>query len=160
MINIFQLEKAIDANDTETVKNLINEGVELNYIYDLPPLARAASLGNVEMVKLLIESGADINLQMEDERDTALMMAALYNHLEVVKILVEAGADVNIGDCYGTKAVVMAASNGHEDAYNYLASLTIPEFEPGKRLLTEAKRQKKRRNEKGLWVYKSEENKS
>jgi Ankyrin repeats (3 copies) len=160
MTNIFRLEKAIDANDIETVRNLINEGVELNYIYDLPPLARAASLGNVEMVKLLIESGADINLQMEDEGDTALMIAALYNHLEAVKILVEAGADVNIGNYYGTKAVVMAATNAHEDVYNYLAPLSIPEFEPGIRLLAEAKRQKQMRNEKGLWVYKPEENTS
>jgi ankyrin repeat protein len=54
---------------------------------------------------------------MEDEGDTALMIAALYNHLEAVKILVEAGADVNIGNYYGTNAVGMAASNDHESEY-------------------------------------------
>ncbi|KAF3889298.1 ankyrin repeat domain-containing protein [Tolypothrix bouteillei VB521301] len=160
MTKLTQLIKAINANDIATVKTLINEGVELNSIYDLPPLARAASVGNVEMVKLLIEGGADVNLQMEEEADTALTIAALYGQIEVVKILVEAGADVNIGDCYGTKAVAMAASNGHEDVYNFLAPLTVPKFEPGATILAEAKRQKQRRNEKGIWVYKTEENSS
>jgi ankyrin repeat protein len=156
MTSTVRLSKAIQALDVETVKKLINQGSELNYIYDLPPLALAARIGNIEIVKLLIESGAKVNLQMEDEGDTALMVAAVRGDLEVVKTLVEAGADVSIKDCYGTQAVGMAASNGHEDVYNYLAPLTVPEYEPGARLLAEAKRRKQVRNEKGLWVYKPE----
>lgn len=156
MIPCCHLTKAILANDLETVKRLINQGVELNFSYDTTPLALAASLGNLEIVQLLIEGGANINLQMEDEGDTALMVASLYGHYEVVKRLVEAGADVNIQDCYGAKAVGMAANNAHEDIYNYLAPLTIPKYEPGSKLLAEAKRQKNIRNEKGLWIYKLE----
>lgn len=151
MIPSYVLAKAIQLNDVETVKNLLQQGVELNTLYELSPLTEATRQGNLEIMKLLIKAGADVNLQME-EGYTALMDAALAGNIDAVKMLVEAGADVNIKDIYQEHALSMAAHNAQEEVFNYLEPLTIPKWEPGARVLAEAKRRKKIRNVKGVWV--------
>ena len=57
-------------------------------------LAWAAQQDDVEKVKALIVSGADVNSR-SDGSHTPLMLAVYYGHYEVAKILIEAGADVN-----------------------------------------------------------------
>ena len=58
------------------------------------PLYSAANKGYLEIVKLLIENGADINKSNNDGW-TPLYSAADKGHLEVVKLLIENGADIN-----------------------------------------------------------------
>src|SRR5215475_500161 len=64
------------------------------------PLIRAANNADMEMVKLLLEHGADVNLMMAD-RQTA-MMAVLAGRasepqaLQLLQVLHDAGADVNV----------------------------------------------------------------
>jgi ankyrin repeat protein len=53
----------------------------------------AAGEGHLEIVKLLLEHGADVNAKTAYE--TALHLAAEKGHLEIVKFLLEHGADVN-----------------------------------------------------------------
>ena len=57
-------------------------------------LGWTAQRGDVEKVKALIVSGADVNSR-SDLSHTPLMYAVYYGHYEVAKILIEAGADVN-----------------------------------------------------------------
>ncbi|KAF8155121.1 ankyrin repeat-containing domain protein [Mycena galopus ATCC 62051] len=60
----------------------------------------ASSRGDLEMVKYLIEHGADLNI---NHQGTALKCASSHGKLEVVKFLIEHGADPNINDfAYGT----------------------------------------------------------
>ncbi len=56
-------------------------------------LDRAARKGDVEKVKALIVSGADVNSRKGEH--TPLMLAVYGGDYEVAKILIEAGADVN-----------------------------------------------------------------
>lgn len=60
-------------------------------------LSRAAYNGEIEKVKALIESGADVNSwsNLGSHSNTPLMYAVYKGHYEVAKILIEAGADVN-----------------------------------------------------------------
>ena len=56
-----------------------------------------AQEGNLEVVRLFVEAGLDINAQNEDEGfDTAVMRAASQGHLAVVRFLVEQGADLDL----------------------------------------------------------------
>ena len=73
-------------------------------------LIEAADNGHVDMVKLLIENGADVNLKGEAWYGP-LHAAAANGHIEVVKILLENGADVNI--FHQNKPLHNAAMNGH-----------------------------------------------
>eukprot|EP00977_Amphora_coffeiformis_P017483 scaffold5754_cov166-Amphora_coffeaeformis.AAC.5 len=66
-------------------------------------LITAASEGNVDEVKTLLEFGSmDLN-QGDYDRRTALHLAAHEGHLEVVKLLCKAGADVNVKDRWGDR---------------------------------------------------------
>ncbi len=54
----------------------------------------AARQGDVEKVKALIASGADVETRI-DHQHTPLMFAVYIGHYEMAEILIEAGADVN-----------------------------------------------------------------
>ena len=55
----------------------------------------AAFKGHLEVLRLLLEAGADKNAANANGA-TALMAAALKGHLEVVRLLLEAEADTNV----------------------------------------------------------------
>ena len=54
----------------------------------------AASGGNLDVVKFLIDKGLNVTARDEDGT-TVLMCAARGGNLEIVKLLIEGGADVN-----------------------------------------------------------------
>ena len=58
-------------------------------------LQAASYHGNQEIVKLLIEKGADINAQ-GGEYGNALQAASLNGNQEIVKLLIEKGAKSNV----------------------------------------------------------------
>lgn len=61
-------------------------------------LMLAVSHGRLEMVRALLECGADVNVQ-DDEGSTALMCASEHGRAEIVKLLLEQpGCDISIVD--------------------------------------------------------------
>ncbi|KAH8897603.1 ankyrin [Thozetella sp. PMI_491] len=76
------------------------------------PLSYAASIGNSQVVELLLKAGADIEL-MGPEEGTPAMTACNYGRLDVLRTLVRAGArvryDTNDGRCHS----VMLAGRRH-----------------------------------------------
>jgi Ankyrin repeats (3 copies) len=60
-------------------------------------LGAAARQGNQEMVRLLLQKGADVNYPGKDG-PTPFQQAARYGHLEVMRQLATAGADEDDGD--------------------------------------------------------------
>lgn len=76
-----------------------------NDIYNSSPLQAgqtalmlAVSHGRQEMVRALLECGADVNVQ-DDEGSTALMCASEHGRAEIVKLLLEQpGCDISIVD--------------------------------------------------------------
>lgn len=59
------------------------------------PLHAAAKWGNSNMLKLLIDTGADVNAR-DESHETPLHMALGSENINIVKLLVEAGANVNV----------------------------------------------------------------
>jgi len=58
----------------------------------------AVSHGRCDLAELLLEAGADVNVQDEDG-STALMCASEHGHVELVKLLLnQANCDANITD--------------------------------------------------------------
>lgn len=64
---------------------------------------------HLEVVKYLIENGADINAK-DSNGDNLLMIALEYRELDIVKYLLEKGANVNIKNNEG-KTVLDLARN-------------------------------------------------
>jgi ankyrin repeat protein len=70
-------------------------------------LMQAAAVGSQEAVKLLLESGADVNARNQFD-NTALILAA--NQPEKARMLVEKGADVNAHTKQGRTPLMLAAT--------------------------------------------------
>ncbi|MGR8922057.1 MAG: ankyrin repeat domain-containing protein [Gammaproteobacteria bacterium] len=83
-------------------------------------LMRAASAGDKQAVKRLLENGADPNARGMANR-TALQYAAEKNRIAVARVLLDAGADVDGYDDSRLTPLVMAADRG----YTKLAALLI-----------------------------------
>ena len=79
---------------------------------------------SVNLMKLLISKGADVNAVVGDEFDkhTPLQKAALNNNVDFVKVLIQNGADVNAVtvNSYYSSALIVATSMGHIDCVNVL----------------------------------------
>ncbi len=95
-----QLFEAVAAKDTAAVEKFLNAGANPNTINadGLPVLLRAIRgawvSGNTDIVKMLLEFGADVN-EHNGSDFACLPQAAYSGQLEVVQILLDAGADVN-----------------------------------------------------------------
>lgn len=85
-------------------KNIIEAFIKYNVKLDLnmiftdeyyTPLIYAYELGKIEIVQLLLDEGADVNVQGR-YGDTALMIASYKGHKEIVQLLLEKGADKRI----------------------------------------------------------------
>jgi hypothetical protein len=68
---------------------------------------------NLEIIKSLVEEGADIHA----DSDYALRLAAVNGHLDIVKFLVEQGANIH---AYNNYALIWTANNGHLEVVKYL----------------------------------------
>jgi ankyrin repeat protein len=96
------------------------------------PLMRAAFSADLEVVRVLLEAGADPHIVSRDY-ETALMAAAgtgfihsysftrsTAERLEVVRLLVDLGSDVNAADDYGITPLMAAANLGDVGIIQYL----------------------------------------
>ena len=84
-------------------------------------LCCACRVGNLNEVKRLVASGADIHAWC----DFALRRAAWKGHLEVVKRLVECGADIHAEEDY---AIRMAAKYGRLEIVKYLCEVYLERY--------------------------------
>ena len=79
------------------------------------PIVEAAREGDVDAVRHLIESGADVNVAGGDGM-TPLHWAAEHGDLEITRLLLEAGADVAAGTRIGTYTPLHLAARGAHTA--------------------------------------------
>lgn len=88
------LFRAVRAGDAAAVKALLDQGVPVDAKarYDRTPLSFAADRGNVEIVRMLLEKGADVNAKDTFYGGTALTWAADKGHTDIVRLLLAKGA--------------------------------------------------------------------
>lgn len=84
------------------------------------PLHYAAAGNHVEIVKFMIENGADINLKTTTDGKDALHWAAFHGHLPVVELLVSMGAKINEKDDDGYTALEIAKQTEKRNLIHYL----------------------------------------
>ncbi|CAI5796302.1 KN motif and ankyrin repeat domain-containing protein 2 [Podarcis lilfordi] len=78
-------------------------------------LMLAVSHGRLDMVRALLASAADVNLQ-DDDGSTALMCACEHGHAEIVRLLLATpGCDVALSDNDGSTALSIAVEAGQND---------------------------------------------
>lgn len=146
---------AIFKNDLAAIKNALDNGADPNggkpeqgdYGYKHnTPLAAACVSKNLEVIKLLIARGADVNgrsgalagvtplevavAPMAEELSANSKLAAVTQaasrRLTVVRLLLEKGADPRINSRLGSNALTAAAGNGSLEIVELLISKRAP----------------------------------
>ena len=80
------------------------------------PLMLAARYGHTDVMKLLIEKGADVSII-----EKALSLATKHGHIACVRLLFELGlANANSTDHWETPILTIASGNGHKDLVQFL----------------------------------------
>lgn len=119
-----RLRMAIKENDRKTVLDVLQGEIDVNMpmpaSHDLP-ISQAIRSGNLEMVKLLVDHGAEINAPTEDATPP-FVWAVQSGNLDIVKYLVENGAKLSF--TVGKDLLLREAQN-HLDVFKYLLTLDI-----------------------------------
>ncbi|KAL3421906.1 vegetative incompatibility protein het-e-1 [Phlyctema vagabunda] len=94
--------KACEANELSIARLLMSHGADIDIdpsqINGVPSkviLLVAARNGRIGVLKLLLESGADVNMRNQENGRTALHEAARMGQVESAKLLLQWGAEVN-----------------------------------------------------------------
>ena len=86
------------------------------------PLMLSAKNGHVDVVNILLNSGANVNIQANDGK-TALFLAAENGHINVVRrLLMVKNIYLNILDQFGHTPISIARQNGYIDIVHYIES--------------------------------------
>src|SRR5437763_1893782 len=85
-----RLFKAAETGELSAVYDEATKGADSNSkdSSGVSALYIAAENGHTDVVKLLLEKGADVNVAKRDDGQTPLWRAAEYGYLEIVKLLV------------------------------------------------------------------------
>lgn len=106
-INPDCIVQALMNKEYARAKKMINKDIDLNFLFsDFSPLM--CSIDDIEIMKLLIENGADVNLKNKMNM-TALTIAVISNKIEAVKLLLEKGAETDIPSTINDKTPIMFA---------------------------------------------------
>jgi len=104
------------------VKSCLTQGAEINAkdtALRCTPLVFAAVEDHEAIVKILLETGADPDIQ-NDHGDSALMIAVCWRSEPNVKVLLESHADPNIKNDVGDTALTLAARKSNETVVKML----------------------------------------
>ena len=98
--------------------------VDSNSPYGSTPLYEAAIQGEAEIVRILLDAGADPNKESAGKSEgTPLCAAASWGHSEVVRLLLQYGADPNLierTDEVAMTALTWARRNDHDEVVRLL----------------------------------------
>jgi ankyrin repeat protein len=114
--------QAAETGDVETVKKHLAAGVAA----DAPdpekkctPLTYASYSGHAEVVKVLLDAGAQVN-KRSPAGHPHLCFAAQNGHVDTVKLLLARGADIEAFNTDYFRPLGMAAFNGHHEVIKVL----------------------------------------
>ena len=111
-----ELIQAVEKNDIKKIQDILKDASypinETNSEKETPLLI-ATHDNNIEVVKLLIKAGADIN-QQDSLQDSAYLYAGAQGKTEILKYMIKhAEPNQNIVNRYGGNSLIPAAEKGH-----------------------------------------------
>ena len=131
------LYEGIKNGNIEQIKKAISEGAEVKSIIEVnrigssyPIFFALDTFGfnngvNIEVIKLLIDEGANLNVRTTKDKKTPLHIASLKWSKEVVELLLDNDADVNVKDFVGRTPLHIAASSKYSDLSSDIVKLLI-----------------------------------
>jgi hypothetical protein len=131
-----RLIKAIQTGNISKVERVLSESKTISFKVPNPGtfedqdslLTFATRLGNLEIVKLILEHSKDLgpDQQSKADRTTPLFIASQGGHLEIAKLLIDHGADPNTPrSISGATPLFIASQNGHADIVKLLIAYGV-----------------------------------
>ena len=106
----------------DIVQLLLRKGANVDltdFLYGSTAVSVAARNGNIQLIHMLIASGADVNISTR-AKYTPLMYAAMFGYYDVVRYLVNDGANVEAVDYRQRTAEDFATQNGYLEIAHFL----------------------------------------
>ncbi len=120
----YNLIDAVLTKDLQLARARLEEGSNPDHgegTYHGPVIMEAARIGNVAMIDLLLDHGANIEAQ-DDLGQRPLLSAAGYGQIEAVRRLLDRGADIDAVSWSDVSALAYAAVEGHHEIVELLFS--------------------------------------
>jgi ankyrin repeat protein len=143
-----EIHDAAQKNDLRRVREMLatNPGLanQKDSGFGRTPLHWAARGVHLDMLKLLLDKGADPNLR-DNSKITPLHSVSARGHREAAELLLGSGADVNAVDEFGKTPLAYAITGGHKQLADFLVSKggTVPiKGEAGRRLFHDSASQR------------------
>ena len=117
-----QFHRCVMDCNIKAVENMLDGGFDVNGIFaNRTALQTAAGLGEIKLINLLLDFGADVNLRARSDNFTPLMQAALETPDDAVfAVLLGAGARLDDVTHGGMSAVMIAAESSNLDGVRVL----------------------------------------
>lgn len=116
-----ELSYAIENGNAAAVKKFLDNGLNPNdTAFAWSWLQVAANKNQLEIVKLMVERGANLNYKHPVTKMTAVAFAVYNNNKAMVEYLIAKGADPNIKLRGGVSLVRMARDMGNADMAEFL----------------------------------------
>ncbi|HOT74206.1 MAG TPA: ankyrin repeat domain-containing protein, partial [Candidatus Wallbacteria bacterium] len=114
--------KAVKNGKVEEIESLIKKGANVNAHgeRESPALHWAVLWGMFDVVKLLVENGANINELNYYDSSSILLTALNENKTEIARYLIEKGADLNFADSDSYKILHTAVNKNYVDIVRLL----------------------------------------
>jgi hypothetical protein len=121
-----ELFDAVERGDAAVVRKFIAGGLAAEAVNTRGTTALIAAVqGNhVDVAKLLVQAGADVNRQ-DDAKQSAFLIAAGEGNLELLRLMLGKGADVHRTDGAGGTVLIRAAARGHVDTVKALLKTPV-----------------------------------
>lgn len=138
--NLSQAEKNktllryVKNEDTHNIQSALQHGADVNYTtpQGYTPLSESVGTGNEQIVSMLLDASADINVPGDEINGPPFVWAAKKSDVNIMKLLLEKGGNINIihtKDGSKDTPLHVASSNKQDDAILFLvdngADLTI-----------------------------------
>jgi len=108
-----ELYNSIYDKDINLIRDLILKGADVNYLIWHTPLILATMYDRPDVCSLLLESGANVNLQ-NNTGNTALMHVMGPNK-RILKLLLEYDADINLANKNNLNALTLYKNNEYKE---------------------------------------------
>ena len=121
--NVMYVKTILSSNhvDLDQECNIIFDGL---VVYGATALWVASCLRHLDIVKLLVENGANVNYNTTAQ-SMPLRAACYEGRRNIVEYLIEQGANVNLCNEYKNTCLMIAAYKGHEDVVCELGGLFL-----------------------------------
>ena len=115
------LSKAVSLDSMFMVEILLARGADINGVSFgcETAIATACFMNNLEMIKFLVENGANITIQINNENNSLL---PTYCNCDILKYLITKGANINMMDSEGTTILMQAVVNSNREILSFLLS--------------------------------------